>query len=211
MIRKDILSTVVGIGLVVPLVIILCGWVVQLIHGKFDLFNGNHLLLFSVFFLLMITPFPVISYYKTRKKYKEMAYHSGAKITIDLKYHVLHQLFNPMIELIFSLSYVAIMLILIVNFHLAFIHVVLLWLFYGMARGSKFQVKPSLKDNYIYVFVFLTINQLLLIYYLIKEITCCYTSLSQWMLVAGIILTTLLVIKQLYYFSNLPGVIRRLS
>lgn len=209
-IRKELLNTVLGISLVVPLSLIASGYIVSLIYGKLDIRSEYHLFILFVFFIILISPFPVISYYKSKRKYRELAMKTGEKIFIDFNFSLLHRIFNPILEITATILYLGTMLLMDLTFNLAFIHLALLWLLYGLARNAKYQVKASLKDTYMYVFIFLGINHVLLIYYLVRQLYTfqCGNCLVRYLAVA---LALLLSVKLLYYIFNLSIVERKLS
>lgn len=209
-IRKELLNTILGISLVVPLSLIASGYIVYLIYGELDIRSEYHLFILFVIFITLISPFPVISYYKSKKKYRELAMKTGEKIYIDFNFSLLHRIFNPILEIAATILYTGTMLFMEMKFNLAFIHLALLWLLYGLARNAKYQVKASLKDTYMYVFIFLCINHVLLIYYLIRQIYCfqCGICMVRYL---GIALAFLLSVKLLYYIFNLSTIERKLS
>ncbi len=101
----------------------------------------------------------------------ELRFESKAEIVVDIGHNLLHKLFHPTLEIISSIVYIGFMLILDLDFHIAFIHILLLWFLYLTIRSVKYQVRPSLKDGYLYSFIFMSINNLLIIYYLVRALS----------------------------------------
>jgi hypothetical protein len=210
--RKDITTRSLGIGIAIPILLLVAAGIVWLIAG--DIHQPERLLSIVLLFLILVIPFPILDTMQLNKKYKELALETGSETVVDVSYKILHLVFNPTWELLAALLYVAFFVAFIEPFHVAFIHLLLLWFLYAAARSGKYLTQPMLKDGYVYVFVFLILNQGFLLYHLlnvsIHRLTCEHCS-DPTVFVLGTVLGELLAIKIAYYLSRYPRFSQALS
>ena len=210
--RNDLIKRSMGIGVAVPLLLLVAAGIVWLVTG--DLHSPERLISIVLLFLVLVIPFPILDTIQLNKKYKELALETRSDTVVDFSYKILHMIFNPAWELVAALLYVAFFVSFIEPFHVAFIHLLLLWLLYGAARSGRYLTQPMLKDGYVYIFIFLMINQGLLLYHLltvsIHRLTCeeCYNPM---VFTLGITLGVLLTVKMVYYLMRYPRFTHALS
>jgi hypothetical protein len=210
--RNDIIKRSLGIGIVVPILLLVSAGIVWLTTG--DINEPGQLITISLLFIVLVIPFPILDTIQLNRKFKELAIETHADTVVDFSYKILHLVFNPFWEAIAALLYILFFVVFIELFHVAFIHLLLLWFLYSAARSGKYLTQPMLKDGYVYLFVFLVLNQGLLLYHLlsvsIHRITCvdCYdpTAFS-----LGTILGAALATKLAYYLSKYPTFTHALS
>lgn len=210
--KKDLTKRSTGIAIAVPLLLLLAAGIVWLVTG--DVHSPEQLLWIVLLFLVLVLPFPILDTIQLNRKYKELALETRSETVVDFSYKILHMIFNPLWELAAALLYVAFFVSFIEPFHVAFIHLLLLWLLYGAARSGRYLTQPMLKDGYVYFFIFLMINQALLLYHLlsvsIHRLTCeeCYSPI---VFTLGITIGALLAIKMVYYLMRYPRFTHALS
>lgn len=207
--KKDIRKRVIGIAIAIPLIILLAGIFTQIIFGRFRIDDGPQMLVFFGFFFIMILPFPIIDNKKTREKYKKLAQDTGSEIVLDFNFKQLHKIFNPMYEIPATILYVIYMFILVKDFHVAFLAVMILWILYFTVRSARYMVRASMRDAYIYTFIFMFINQALLIFYLFREILIIEHPLVQFYF--GLALVLFLTLKLINYIIGYISVKRELK
>ena len=154
-------------------------------------------------FLILVIPFPILDIRKSRKEYKKLAIETGASIVIDMKFKVLHTFFNPAIELIFFLLFIGYFLLAPNAIPiLVFIHLIIPWLIYLSARGSKFLTRPLMKDGYLLLFIVITINYLIVLFYIVRYGIICLECSSDVNRTFSIVLITVLILKIFYSLFN---------
>jgi hypothetical protein len=212
-IRKDSLQRFLGITIVVPLLELFAALIVRLIVG--ELRTEKHLAYVMLVFFLCVIPFPVMDAKHTRKKYKELAIKTKSEVLVDLNFQTLHLVFKPAIEIIAGIFYLLYFIVFLQPFHPAMIHLAILWLLYSSVRFARHWVRPLLKDGYLFTFVFLVVNHLLLLYHLAREILVAnqpghphMDSLANFL---GGMLATFLAAKLVYYLANFPRFKREIS
>lgn len=203
--RKDTIKRSIGIAIVVPALLLVSGLLVYVITG--DLESPGQIVYVALLFIVLVIPFPVMSTIKLNKEYRSLALETKSEIVVDFNYRVLHLVFNPTVEAIAALLYVAFFLAYVGPFHVAFLHILILWFLYSAARSSKYLTRPLLKDGYLYLVIFLALNQLILLFHLLNEsihlLTCeeCYNRTAFFL---GAVLSVLLAAKFVYYASKFP-------
>ena len=192
--KKDYKIRLLGIAIGVPILSLTAYSIFWLLFGYPDAYH--HLLYIFLIFFILVIPFPIMDMKKSKQAYKKLAIETNTEIIIDIKFKVLNKFFNPIVELvffIFFLSYYFISQHVVPIF--AFIHMLIPWLVYMAARNTKYQTKPSIKDSYALIFSAITINFLLVLFYIYKYgIQCseCSGSVNQ---VGGIVIFLLLFVK----------------
>jgi len=209
-VRLDVSRRLLGIAVAVPLILIMAGAVVRLVYGEFDLTSGPQSFLFILLFIVFTAPFPLLDIRKSNRKNKELAIQTGSEIVIDLDYKVLHKLFNPTAEIVASVIYLIMVLILVGGFHISLAHVGILWLLYAAVRSARNQTRPALKDGYMYGFLFMSINHLLLVYHMLC-LTYWGPDISITLFISGLILVLFLTLKLVFYMINYGVAKRELS
>ncbi len=195
----------IGIGVIVTILGIFAALVVWAIFG--DLNKSNHLMYVYLLWFLLIIPFPILESEKGGKEFKELAIKTNTDIVIDFKYKILHLVFAAPVEALFSIIYILYFIIFIEVFHVAFIHILILWFLYGSLRFSKSQTRPGIRDAYIFSFIFMVLNQSILIFHVLREVIsrfACEGCTLSIALILGISLAAALICKLIYYLFKLP-------
>ncbi|MFC2083550.1 hypothetical protein ACFLS9_00690 [Bacteroidota bacterium] len=202
-IRNSNIKRNLGIGIVVPIIGIIAAVIIWLIFGDLD--NPDHKLYIFVLWILLIIPFPIIESRSGNKELKDLAIKTSTDIVVDFKYTIIHLVFNPKLEFVSSLIYVIYFVAYVEIFHISFIHILLLWFLYSAVRFIKNLTLPALRDTYKYNFVFMVLNHLLLIYYILREVFTrfsCPECVGSIQFIIGISIETALIIKLIYYTLN---------
>lgn len=212
-IRKDSLQRFLGITIGVPLLELFAALIVWLIVG--ELRTDRHLAYVMLVFFLCVIPFPVMDAKNTGKKYKELAIKTKSEVLVDLNFQTLHLVFKPSIEIIAGIFYLLYFILFLQPLHPAMIHLAILWFLYLSARFARHWVRPLLKDGYFFMFILLVINQLLLLYHLVREIFRAnqhgHPHMDSLVNFLGGMLAAVLVAKLVYYLANFPRFKREIS
>lgn len=211
--KKSNIRRNAGIAIVVPLLGLTSAFIVWAVTG--DLENPSHMAAVLVLWLILIVPFPILDYRKSAREYRELALKTHSSIVVDFNFNILHLVFRPSLEALFAILYVAYFLLFIHYFHVAFIHVALLWALYGSARYGKNLTAPALRDAYHFLLVFIMINQVILLFHIVREwkmwYDCCAPGLWDLRLIAGAALGIGLTVKLVYYLVRFPEFHMRLG
>jgi len=204
-IRKTNIKRNMGMAIVMPILGIFAALVIWAIFG--NLSESNHLIYVYILWFLLIIPFPILEMKKGSRELKELAIKTNSNIVIDFKYKTLHLIFVPGLEAIFAVIYIVYFVIFIEVFHVAFIHILILWFLYCAARFSKNLTLPSFKETYIFNFIFMAFNHMILILHVLREaVTRFGCEDCRWGigLILGISLGAALICKLAYYLVKLP-------
>lgn len=204
-IRRDTKKRNIGIALIMPVLGGIAALIVWAITGEVNGFQN--LIYIVLLWMLFIIPFPILDMRKSQKEYKELAIRTHSEVVVDFNYKVLHIIFNPLAEAIASVLVIAYFIIFIEPFHVVFIHIFILWALYATARYSKYLTEPQLKDGYLYLYIFIMINQALIVFHTFREVigrSDCQVCLSDLGMVSGITLASLLLLKLVYYIFSFP-------
>jgi len=204
-IRKDTKKRNISIAVFMPLLGLLAAFIVWFITGEVE--GIQNLIYIALLWILLVIPFPLIDAIKTQKEYKDLALRTKSEVVFDFNHRILHLVFKPVIELTAAVLVVAYFILFIEPFHVVFVHLLILWALYAAGRYSKFLSAPQLRDGYIYLYIFIMINQALIIFHIFSEIVTrsrCEECMSETGLLAGIIVGSLLFLKFMYYIFLFP-------
>jgi hypothetical protein len=192
--RKDYKKRCLGIALIFPVLLLSAYSIFWLFFGHPS--ADSQLIYIFLIFLVLVIPFPLMDIKKSKKEYKKMAIETGSEIIIDMKFKVLHQFFNPIIEAIFSLLFTLYFITTHPNIPvLVFVHILLPWLIYLSARNSKYLTKPLMKDGYLLLFLVITINFLIVLFYIFRYSIQCPSCGLEEVDIFSIVIFALLVLK----------------
>jgi hypothetical protein len=151
--RKSHLIRVIIIAIVLPLLILFSAWVVWKITGA--LTEEAQLAYIVLILFVLVVPFKFLDERFTQKRIRDLALETKEKVAIDLNYKTLHLIFNPTWEIILGLSVLAYgILFLKIEQWIIYLFILFPWFMYLNLRGTRYQTRPYLKDNYRYTFVF---------------------------------------------------------
>jgi hypothetical protein len=200
--RKDNRKRCLGIGMVIPVVELLSAGIVYLIFGGITTFQQFIYICLGT--LIGILPFPILDTIKTRKEHKSLALKSRQPVIIDLNYKVWHMIFNPYWEAAAGILVLAYFVWMGEYFDLAMLHLAILWLLYLAGRSGRYLTGPSLSDLYLYNFIFMVFNHLLIVFHLIRFVTRCCPVPGQMEHLVGLLLITAWISKLLLYLVRFP-------
>jgi len=123
----------------------------------------------------------------------------------QMKNRFVHQVFTPIVELVAATIFIGFFLFIEIDYQLSLSQVLFLLLLYFTLRSTKFQAKPTLKSGYSYTFLLLIINQIVIIYYLVRKLMD-QKDLSIIELSIGLFILLALVLKTVYYLANFGSV-----
>lgn len=211
-IKKDILKRSIGIAIVVPLLLLLSSFLVWTVAGTLE--SAKLLPYILLVFIILVIPFPVLDVIKTKRNFKNLALRTNSDIVFDFNYRILHYIFNPALEVGTGILYILYFILFVGWFHVAFIHLLLMWFLYFSTRSGNYLTRPLLKDGYIYIFAILVVNQMILVFHLVNvaaHIYVCSDCYNPLAISLAFLLGFVLLGKLLYYAIHLPTVRHMLS
>jgi hypothetical protein len=197
--KKDYKKRCAGIAIVLPVLLLTAYSIFWLISGHPS--GYDQLIYIFLIFIALVIPFPIMDFKKSKKEYKKLALETGSEVIIDMKYKVLHRFFNPIIEGTFTLLFTCYFLIVKPEIPgLVFLHLLLPWFLYLTARNSKYLTRPIIKEGYMLLYIFITINFLIVLFYLYRYTIHCTTCGIKEINIFSLAISVLLFLK-IFYFS----------
>jgi hypothetical protein len=203
--RKSHRIRIVIIAVLMPLLILLSGWIIFLLTGS--LTEEAQLAYIVVVLILLVIPFKIVDERINQKKIRELALETSEKIAVDLNYKALHLIFHPVWELILApLALLYGILYLEIEQWVVYLFLLIPWFMYFNIRGTRYQTRPYLKDNYKYMFAFTLFNFLFfLVYfcaYFLLKLQDFHSESLPILLLAGFLLILGLVGRVGIYLAN---------
>lgn len=203
--RKSHLIRILLIAVLMPLLMLISAWIIHKLTGP--LTDEVQLAYIVLVLIVLVIPFKFIDERINQKRIKELALETKEKIAVDMNYRALHRIFNPLLELILALlAFSYGLLVLKIEQWIVYLFLLIPWFMYLNIRGTRYQTRPYLKDNYKYIFTFNIFNFLFFLsyfcaYYLIRlqEFT---SETSVWILLAGGLLVLTLMSRIALYLAN---------
>jgi len=217
--RRSHTIRIIIIAFLLPLLILLSAWIVTRLTGP--LTKEVQMGYIVLVLLLLVVPLKFIDERINQKRIKQLAMETKEKVAVDLSYKVLHRVFNPLWEIILGpLSFLYGFFFLKIEEWVIYLFLLFPWFLYLNSRGTKYQTRPYLKDNYRYMFAFNIFNFLFFLFYfgayfLIKvretfglsgdgiSSGSFFSQLpANLILLTGLVIITALVIRIAIYLSN---------
>ena len=204
--RKSHLIRIILIAVLMPLLILVSGWIIFKITGRLE--DEAQLGYIVVVLIALVVPFKFIDERINQKRIRDLALETQEKIAVDLNYRALHLIFNPLWELILAplvLCYG--ILYLKIEQWIVYLFLIIPWFMYLNIRGTRYQTRPYLKDNYKYIFTFNIYNFLFFLsffcaYYLKSLQEFAQEGSSFWLPLAGGLLIVGQVSRVALYLAN---------
>lgn len=207
--KRDHKKRMLGISMAVPPLLLLAYAIFYLLFSIPE--TTADLTLILLIFILLVIPFPLMDYKKTKKSYKKLAEETGSEIAIDMKHKNLHAFYNPYLELVLNMVFIGFALFLLNIPTLAYLHLIIPWFLYLSARNAKFVTLAVLKDGYLYSFIFMLINYLIIIFYILwYNLLCAECRVYQHLIIA-MGLSLLLLARAVYYIVHFRQIYRQMS
>lgn len=205
--RKDYTIRAITMAIVIPAIQIAS----YFITGLFNIDASSHPEAVFLFFIGIVIPFAIIDHFSTKKKIKSLNKGTYTILVVDLKHKVLNLVYHPFLEIILTVITVVYAIFIAKPFLLFYLHIILPWLFYITARSTRIASRPHLKDGYLWAFIFIEINFILILYYLAEYLLSIKNHFNGFAYFLGITLVLLLSARIIYYIVRYPILRQRLS
>lgn len=199
---KDQRRRLGGMAVIVPLLELLAALIVYALSGP--LRSGTQLLWIFGVFVVLVLPFAIRDRVVTQNSMKTLIYNSRERIAADFGFTLLHRVFRPFWEILFTAFAIVFALAIRPEFNLLFLHLAILWLLYLLVRGTRNSTRASLRDGYLLAILFMMVNHAVIAYHLVMLTICCVDERDTALTVFGIVLIAVLLLKSGVYLSNLP-------
>ena len=151
--RRSHTVRILIIAVVLPLLILLSAWIVTLITGP--LTSERQLAYIVVVLIVLVVPFKFVDERINQRKIRELALKNREQIAIDLNYRTLHLIYQPKWELILGVAALIYGIwYLRIEQWIIYLFLLFPWFMYLNIRGTRYQTRPYLTDNYKYMFTF---------------------------------------------------------
>jgi hypothetical protein len=138
---------------VLPLLILLSALIVSLITGP--LVRESQLAYIVVVLIVLVVPFKFVDERINQRKIRELALENGERVAIDLNYRNLHMIFEPKWELVLGLAALVYGIWhLRIEQWIIYLFLLFPWFMYLNIRGTRYQTRPYMTENYKYMFAF---------------------------------------------------------
>lgn len=216
--RRSHTIRIILIAIVLPLLILLSAWIVSLLTGPLS--EEVQLAYIVVVLILLVMPLKFIDERINQQRIRELALETREKVAVDFNYRTLHRIYNPLWELVLGpAAFFYGFFYLRIEQWIIYLFLLFPWFMYLNLRGTRYQTRPYLKDNYNYTFSFNIFNFLFFLlyfcaYFLLKArqvLTLSPSAGALLLLLAGLILILALVSRTSIYLANYRGFNRTIS
>jgi hypothetical protein len=94
---------------------------------------------------------------------------------------------------------------------MVYIHLVIPWILYFTLMKSTYATLPMLRDGYLYSFIFMELNYILVIFYIARYATFCQNCLTNENKWFALLLMMTMAGRMIYYLLNFRKVYQTLS
>ncbi len=195
--QKDYRTRMTAIGIAIPILLLIALGIFWVFAGRPEKYI--HLTYIYGIFLSLIFPISILDYFKTKD-----AYHNLVNRGSLINDHVMktNKFFNPTLELFIAIPFIMYTLVLIHLPYIVYFHLVIPWILYFASMKSKIFTQFMLRDGYLYSFIFMELNYLLVIFYIAKYGLLCQNCLSQENKLISLLLMAIMFSRMIYYIMN---------
>jgi len=162
--RRSHTLRIILIAVILPLLILLSGWIVFLITGELN--RESQLAYIVIVLVILVVPFKYIDEKINQRKIRELALEEGEQVAIDLNYRALHLIYHPVWEAILGPMTLAYGLFFLrIEQWIIYLFLLFPWFMYLNIRGTRYQTKPYMTDSYKYMFSFNIFSFLFFLFY----------------------------------------------
>jgi hypothetical protein len=151
--RKSHRIRIILIALLMPLLILLAGWIISKITGP--LTDEVQIAYIVVALVVLVVPFKFVDEYINQLRIRQLALETHERVAVDLKYQTLHLIFNPFWECLLAVAATLYgIFYLKIDQWIIYLFIAIPWFLYLNVRSTRYQTRPYLQDNYKYMFSF---------------------------------------------------------
>jgi hypothetical protein len=206
------------IAVLLPVLILLSAWIVSRVTGP--LTEEVQMAYIVVVLVLLVIPFKFLDERINQRRIRELALETKEKVAVDFNYRVLHRIYNPTWELVLGPAvFLYGFFYLRIEQWIIYLFLLFPWFMYLNLRGTRYQTRPYLKDNYNYTFSFNIFNFLFfLLYFCVYFLTKAKQVFTQTpaagaflFLFIGLVLILAWISRTCIYLANYRGFSRAIS
>jgi hypothetical protein len=162
--RRSHTIRILLISVLLPLLILLSAWIIGRVTGPLN--EEVQMAYIVIVLVLLVIPFKFIDERVNQRRIRELALVTKEKVAVDFNYRVLHRIYNPVWELVLGpAAFLYGFFYLRIEQWIIYLFLLFPWFMYLNLRGTRYQTRPYLKDNYNYTFSFNIFNFLFFLLY----------------------------------------------
>ena len=195
--QKDYRTRMTAIGIAIPILLLIAIGIFWVIAGRPEKYI--HLIYIYGIFLSLIFPISILDYYKTKNAYHTLVYKGSTKMDAEMN---TNKFFNPILELFIAVPFILYTIILTQLPYMVYFHLVIPWILYLVSMKSKIFTQFMLRDGYLYSFIFMEMNYLLVIFYIAKYGLLCRDCMANDSKLISLLLMAIMFSRMIYYIMN---------
>lgn len=195
--RKDYRTRMTAIGIAIPILLLIAIGIFWVFAGRPEKYI--HLISIYGIFLSLVFPISVLDYFKTKDAYKNLAYRGSQINEFEMNSN---KFFNPILELFIAIPFILYTIILNQLPFMVYFHLVIPWILYFANMKSKIFTQFMLRDGYLYSFIFMELNYLLVIFYIARYGLLCQNCLTYENKLISLLLMAIMFSRMIYYIMN---------
>jgi len=195
--RKDYRTRMTAIGIAIPILLLIAIGIFWVVAGRPEKYM--HLVYIYGIFLALIFPISILDYYKTKESYHTLVYQGSTKMENDID---AHKFFNPILELFLAIPFILYTILLVNLPYMVYFHLVIPWILYFLSAKSRIFTQFIFRDGYLYSFIFMELNYLLVIFYIAKYGFWCVNCYSHENKLISLLLIAIMFSRMVYYIMN---------
>lgn len=195
--RKDYRTRMTAIGIAIPILLLIAIGIFWVFAGRPEKYI--HLIYIYGIFLALIFPISILDYYKTKEAYHTLVYKGSTRMETDID---AHKFFIPILELFLAIPFILYTILLVNLPYMVYFHLVIPWILYFLSTKSRIFTHFMLRDGYLYSFIFMELNYLLVIFYIAKYGLLCENCYSHENKLISLLLIAIMFSRMIYYIMN---------
>ncbi|KPK83633.1 MAG: hypothetical protein AMS27_12325 [Bacteroides sp. SM23_62_1] len=198
--RKSHLIRICLIAVVLPLLILMAAFIVSKITGPLQ--EEVQLAYIVIILMILVIPFKYFDDRINQKRIRELALDTKEKIAIDLRYKTLHLIFKPWWEIVLGAAALAYgILVLKIEQWIIYLFLLFPWLIYLTTRGTRYQTRPYLKDNYKYLFSFNLFSFIFFLFYFCAYFIMKIYETFEYLSAGEVVITSVILLPRILLLS----------
>jgi hypothetical protein len=193
-----------GIGIAIPILLLVACGIFWLFAGRPE--NYREIIYIFLIFYLLVFPFPIVDYFKSKRSYKSYSY--SPPVQADIK---AQKFFHPLLEIVIVGLFIMYTMLIIQLPFMAYIHLAIPWIIYFISIKSRYVTLSILRDGYLNAFIFMELNYLLVVFYIARYGLISQNYLSGNQKLFSLLLMAIMFSRMIYYIMNFRKIYHTLS
>jgi len=195
--RMDYRTRMTAIGIAIPILLLSAIGIFWVLAGRPEKYI-HYIYIYGIF-LALIFPMAILDYIKTKDAYHTLIYQGSTKNELEMN---TNKFFNPILELFIAIPFILYSIILIKLPFMVYFHLAIPWILYFVSTKSRIFTQFILRDGYLYSFIFMELNYLLVIFYIARYGFNCEDCFSNENKLISLLLMAIMFSRMIYYIMN---------